>query len=117
MDYIIKQSRLEKIIWEYLDKTYYPDYMWNEDKDDYKREVQNFGYLNFEKNDQTIYEYYDSTEFYSELGILKVYPNMVENLDGFFDKYWIPVFAKWFEYHTGLNVNSVRFEGRTLYRK
>ena len=91
--------------------------MWNEDKEDYKREVQNFGYLGFEKNDQTIYDYFDDEQFYPKVKVLNIYTEVGENLNGFFNNLWIPVFVKWFEHNTGLDVDSLRYQGKTLYSK
>lgn len=116
MDYTIKQSRLEKLIWGYLDKHYYPDYMWSVDEDFYRKEVDNFGYITFEVNDGVVYEYFDHSQFYNEKN-LQVSSQLFDNLSGFFNDFWIPVFVKWFEHNTGLDVDSLRYQGEKLYTK
>lgn len=119
MDYTIGENRLNKFIWDYLDKNYYPDYMWgdDDDKDFYKREVDKFGFITFPVNDGIAYEYFNDEEFYPEVKVLKVYAEIEDNLDRFFGNFWVPVFVKWFEHNTGLEVETLKGRTGTLYDK
>ena len=109
---LITESRLEKIVTNYLDDIYVPDYGWV-NSDFYQKEIERFGDLIFYVEDIESYYYYgnnsnslsnDITFEGYELPLLEIYPHIAERLTMMFGDIWEPIFKKWFEEHTGLNV-------------
>jgi len=124
MKYVITESKLEGAIINYLDKTFYPDYGWNENTrhGSYQEDVDRYGDLVFFINDQDSYIYYGCNanggpedEFFASYGnlnnykcpLLLIYPKVSEQLNSYFGDIWKPIFKKWFEENTGLTVNQI----------
>ena len=112
MKVIITESRLEKVITDYLDDLYQPDNGWSY-PDVYQVGVKHYGDLVFFINDQDSYVYYgcnhlsfekDGHLHHYNCPLLSVYPRVSERLDSTFGEIWKPIFKKWFEEHTGLEV-------------
>jgi hypothetical protein len=122
MKVLITESRLESLIIDYLNDSYYPDYGWKgNSKSDigYQDEVDKWGDIVFFVDDQESYIYYGCNanagpedEFFAGYGhlhnyecpLLSIYPYMSQRLDSAFGDIWKPIFKKWFEEHTGLEV-------------
>ena len=122
MKVVITESRLESLIIDYLNDSYYPDYGWKgNSKSDvgYQDEVDKWGDIVFFVDDQESYIYYGCNanagpedEFFAGYGhlhnykcpLLSIYPYMSQRLDSAFGEIWKPIFKKWFEEHTGLEV-------------
>jgi hypothetical protein len=122
MKVVITESRLEKVITDYLDDFYYPNYGWkgNSRSDiGYQDEVDKWGDIVFFVDDQESYIYYGCNanagpedEFFAGYGhlhnyecpLLSIYPYMAKKLDSTFGDIWKPIFKKWFEDNTGLEV-------------
>ena len=101
MKVIISESQLDKIIYDFLEDEYYPDYDWGPELFDfYREEVEEYGGIGFLINDSEGYYYYDD-------GTLEVLPWVCERLDSWFNNAWQPVFKKWFEEHSGLKVDRI----------
>ena len=125
MKVVITESRLESLIIDYLNDSYYPDYGWKgNSKSDigYQDEVDKWGDIIFFVDDQESYIYYGCNanagpedEFFSGYGhlhnyecpLLSIYPYMSQRLDSAFGEIWKPIFKKWFEDNTGLEVTQL----------
>ena len=115
MKVIITESRLEKVITDYLDDIYVPDYGWSENSryGSYQKDVKQYGDIVFFIDDHDSYVYYGCNHLsFEEDGhlhnykcpLLSIYPRVSERLDSTFGEIWKPIFKKWFEEHTGLEV-------------
>jgi hypothetical protein len=98
---IDERQSLDNIIYDFLEEEYYPDYNWGPELFDFYREdVEKYGSVNFYINDNEEYTYYDD-------GTLEIMRNISERLDSWFNDSWKPVFKKWFEEHSGLEVKRI----------
>ena len=121
MKVVITESRLEGLIIDYLNDSYYPDYGWKgNSKSDvgYQDEVDRWGDLVFFIDDRDSYVYYgcnagsENDKMFNTYGhlrnykcpLLSIYPRVSERLDSTFGDIWKPIFKKWFENNTGLEV-------------
>jgi hypothetical protein len=102
MRYIITESKLNSLIYDFLTSNYYPDYNWGPELHDFYREdVSKYGYFDFMINDGSAFDYSRDSK---TLGIRDwVY----ENLDDLFGDLWEPIFVKWFENNSGLPVGDL----------
>ena len=125
MKVVITESRLESLIIDYLNDSYYPDYGWKgNSKSDigYQDEVDKWGDILFFVDDRESYIYYGCNanagpedEFFAGYGhlhnyecpLLSIYPYMSQRLDSAFGDIWKPIFKKWFEDNTGLEVTQL----------
>lgn len=125
MKVVITESRLESLIIDYLNDSYYPDYGWKgNSKSDigYQDEVDKWGDIVFFVDDRESYIYYGCNanagpedEFFAGYGhlhnyecpLLSIYPYMSQRLDSAFGDIWKPIFKKWFEDNTGLEVTQL----------
>jgi hypothetical protein len=124
MKIIINENKVNEIIRKHLDKTFYPDYGWNENTrhGSYQEDVDRYGDLVFFINDLDSYIYYGCNanagpedEFFAGYGhlhnykcpLLLVYPGVSEKLTSLFGSMWKPVFKEWFEENTGLEVAQI----------
>ena len=120
MKVLITENRLEKLVTDYLDDLYQPDYGWSY-PDVYQVGVKHYGDLVFFINDQDSYVYYgcnagnENDRMFDAYGhlhhyncpLLSVYPRVSERLDSVFGNIWKPIFKKWFEENTGLEVTQL----------
>jgi len=119
MKVVITENRLEKVVTDYLDDMFYPDYGW-EDEEYYRGELKINNELNFYIDDIDSYIYYGCNsgekndknfepsgklEYY-KCPLLSIYPYMAQRLDSVFGDIWKPIFKKWFEDNTGLEVTQ-----------
>ena len=125
MKVVITESRLESLIIDYLNDSYYPDYGWKgNSKSDigYQDEVDKWGDVLFFVDDRESYIYYGCNanagpedEFFAGYGhlhnyecpLLSISPYMSQRLDSAFGDIWKPIFKKWFEDNTGLEVTQL----------
>lgn len=123
MKVVITESRLEKVVTDYLDDVYIPDYGWSENNryGSYQEDVDKFGDLVFFINDEVSYSYYGCNAGYKNVNafsrfgelsnykcpLLVVHSNHSKNLTSVLGKIWEPIFKKWFEEHTGLKVTQL----------
>ncbi len=116
MKILINESKLEQAIFEYLDEEYTPDYGWDETT---QLAVDKWGDAVFFINDVDSYIYYGCNanagpedEFFAGYGrlhnykcpLLLIYPTIGRKLTHMFGDMWKPIFKKWFENNTGLEV-------------
>jgi len=95
------RQSLDKIIYDFLEEEYYPDYNWGPELFDFYREdVEKYGSVNFYINDNEEYTYYDD-------GTLEIMPWVCERLDSWFNNTWYSVFKYWFEENSGLKVSRI----------
>ena len=121
MKVVISESRLEKVVIDYLNDLYYPDYGWNENTrhGSYQEDVDKWGDIVFFIDDVDSYIYYGCNanagpedEYFAGYGhlhnykcpLLSIYPVVAKRLDSTFGDIWKPIFKKWFETNTGLEV-------------
>ena len=125
MKVVITESRLKSLIIDYLNDSYYPDYGWKgNSKSDigYQDEVDKWGDILFFVDDRESYIYYGCNanagpedEFFAGYGhlhnyecpLLSISPYMSKRLDSAFGNIWKPIFKKWFEDNTGLEVTQL----------
>lgn len=117
MKVVITESRLEKVVTDYLNDLYYPDYGWA-NPDVYQKDVKQYGDLVFFIDDRDSYVYYGCNagsendrmfETYGNLRnykcpLLSIHPRVSKRLYSTFGDIWKPIFKKWFEINTGLEV-------------
>ena len=121
MKVIITESKLESSIIDYLDDTFTPDYGWA-NPDVYQKDVKQYGDVLFFVDDRESYIYYGCNanagpedEFFAGYGhlhnykcpLLSIYPLITQRLDSTFGDIWKPIFKKWFEDNTGLEVTQL----------
>lgn len=121
MKVVITESRLEKVVTDYLDDLYYPDYGWkgvSQPGSSYQDEVDRWGDIVFFVDDVDSYVYYGCNagsendrafDGYGRLHnykcpLLELNPHTAKRLDSIFGDIWRPIFQKWFKEHTGLEV-------------
>ena len=101
MKVVITENRLEKLVTDYLDDLYYPDYGWNENTrhGSYQEDVDRYGDVVFFINDVDSYIYYGCNanagpedEFFAGYGhlhnykcpLLLIYPRVGQELTSLF---------------------------------
>jgi len=124
MKIIISENRVNRIIRKYLDETFTPDYGWgnNTRNGSYREDVDRYGDVVFFIDDQDTYIYFGCNanagpedEYFAGYGylhnyecpLLLVYPREGEMLTRMFGDRWLPVFKKWFENNTKLEVAQI----------
>jgi len=105
MKYIITESRLEKVVLDFLDSNLTPFDGWN--PEEYMDEVESSGelflFLEEDSEDSIFY----ISENLNEKGRVFLPDETYDYLTDLFGKYWKPVFIKWFEENTKLPTKSV----------
>ena len=124
MKVVITEGRLESLIIDYLDDVFTPDYGWhnNTRHGSYQDNLDEYGDIVFFLNNMDSYIYYGCNanagpedEFFAGYGhlhnykcpLLSIYPRASEELTRMFGDRWLPVFKKWFENNTGLEVTQI----------
>jgi hypothetical protein len=129
MEYIITESKLFNVIYQYIDETFNPNQMdWvygvDDAEDEYSEPEENENFLIFykgeyegEENSDIVFNYFD-VDFYNEndpshkpfrnqAPILEVMGEYAEHLDNVFDEYWEEPMKKWFQDNFNLPVKSL----------
>ena len=97
----LNDKEMEDLIIDHLNGKFYPDYNWGSDlKDFYRYEVDKYGSYEFTINDEMAYSYDRSKK-------LRILPLVVKPLTKIFGDSWVPVFKKWFEVNSGLDVDVI----------
>jgi hypothetical protein len=111
MKYIIPESKINQIIYDFIKDRYYPDYNWGPELHDfYRKDVKKHGAYDFMVNDKLAYRYYGEYDGYDYLYLLEVEEWIANELSAIFNDLWIPVFIKWFEDNSGLEVKDFEIE-------
>ena len=107
MKYIIANSRLEKLILEYLDSNLTPYDGWN--PEEYIEELKDGSgeLFLFWDDDDTDYHIYYLAKSSKKKGRVFLPDETYNYLSDLFGEYWKPIFIKWFEENTKLPIRSV----------
>ena len=81
----------------------------------YKEEVKKYGIYEFSINDKYRYAYLGEWDGYDYLYTLVISKWANKELTSLFGDKWIPVFKKWFEYNSGLEVREIDLENKYLH--
>ena len=90
----------------YLDENWYPDYGWLT-PEEYKDEVERWGNIAFEVNDENAYQFSEHNDGSTKLYTFGRFYNKVEEIFGENDEWWNPIIKQWFEERTGLKVTWI----------
>ena len=86
MKYIIPESKINQIIYDFIKDRYYPDYNWGPELHDFYREdVKRHGSYDFEVNDKLAYRYYGEYDGYDYLYLLEVEQWIANELSSIFN--------------------------------
>ena len=107
---------LDEFIYQYLTNNLHPDYNWGPKLHNlYKEEVKKYGIYEFSINDKYRYAYLGEWDGYDYLYTLVISKWANKELTSLFGDKWIPVFKKWFEYNSGLEVREIDLENKYLH--
>ena len=109
MKYIITESRLDELIYEYLDENYTPDTGWLAPVH-YKRYVDRSGSYEFIVDDKVAFALVGKSKnkvLFPIPNTLLLWEHTETNLTNLFGELWKPVMVRWFEYNTGLRVKQL----------
>ena len=107
---------LDEFIYQYLTDNLHPDYNWGPKLHNlYKEEVKKYGIYEFSINDEYCYAYLGEWDGYDYLYTLVISKWTNKELTSLFGDKWIPVFKKWFEYNSGLEVREIDLENKYLH--
>ena len=110
MKYIISESRLDGVIYDYLSSNLEPDYGWHEPRL-YKKEAHRWGYVTFDIELRPAFKYFLKPDKPSieKPKTLLVGALIAWRLGELFGDRWEPVFVKWFDDNTELPVSHLDF--------
>lgn len=118
MKYIISENTLEKVIMNHIDKYYdMDDIHWTHMEDDFGNEIEGVEFYRGDyMDDDTIFRWYgsrywtDDNTYKKELSPIVTIEdeNFTNEMTGFFNDKWIPVFKEWF------NKNFDMFGAKTI---
>ena len=112
----IDDEDLDEFIYQYLTDNLHPDYNWGPKLHNlYKEEVKKYGIYEFSINDKYRYAYLGEWDGYDYLYTLVISKWANKELTSLFGDKWIPVFKKWFEYNSGLEVREIDLENKYLH--
>ena len=83
--------------------------------DFYREDVEKYGFYQFSTNDKYGYVYLGEWDGYDYLYTLVISQWVNKELTLLFGDKWIPVFKRWFEDNSGLEVREIDLEGRFLH--
>ena len=112
---------LDELIYKYLKEELYPDSTnpWGPEEyslhNYYKKGVNNWGMYVFLINGDEAYSYFGEWDGYDYLYLLSINKWVVKELTSIFGDKWIPVFIRWFEDNSGLEVREINIEGKFLH--
>ena len=85
-------------------------------KQQFKRNLKSYGIQNFYVDyDKDAYSYFGEWDGYDYLYLLSINRWVVNELTSLFGDKWIPVFKRWFEYNSGLEVRKIDLKNRYLH--
>jgi hypothetical protein len=109
----LNEEDLNGFIYQYLTENYYPDYNWGPELFDfYDEEVRVYGSYHFEIDDLEGYAYLGEWDGYDNLYTLFICNWVINDLNNLFNDKWVPIFKRWFEDNSGLEVREIDLEGR-----
>jgi hypothetical protein len=112
-------EELDEFIYKYLKENLYPDYNWSPEdeslKQQIKRNIKSYGTQTFYIDDVDAYSYFGEWDGYDYLSLVVINRWVIEELTSLFGDKWIPVFKRWFEDNSGLEVREIDLEGRFLH--
>jgi len=109
----LNEEDLNGFIYQYLTENYYPDYNWGPELHKfYREEIEKYGSYHFEIDDLIGYAYLGEWDGYDNLYTLFINNWVINDLNNLFDDKWVPIFKRWFEDNSGLEVREVDLEGR-----
>ena len=107
--YIISESRLDKLIYEYLDENYTPDTGWLAPVH-YKRYIDRSGSYEFIVDDKVAFALVGKSKnkvLFPIPNTLLLWEHTEAKLSDWFGNMWKPVMVRWFEDNTGLQVKEL----------
>jgi hypothetical protein len=105
MKYLFTESKINKIILDYLNDNVYPDYDWGPDLYDfYRDEIRKYNSYSFPINDVEAYAFYG--EYANDKNVLEISEWLSNKLTALFGDNWQPVFNDWFEERSGLKIGT-----------
>jgi uncharacterized protein YfeS len=116
----IDDEDLDGFIYQYLTDNLSPNHDWGPkntpQKQQFKRNLKSYGIQSFYVDyDTDAYSYFGEWDGYDYLYLLSIHRWVVNELTSLFGDKWIPVFKRWFEYNSGLEVREIDLEGRFFY--
>ena len=112
MKYLISESKINKVILDYISDEFTPskDKYWGPElhKDHYKDHIDLHDALGFGLGsyESLMFAYYGEWDGYDYLYRLSLEPFVADKLTSLFGDLWKPIFIKWFEHNTGLEVKE-----------
>ena len=107
MKIIITESKINDAILKYIVGRATPDYAWGPHLHDfYRKDVDEYGSHTFTVNDKNAYTYLGEYDGYDYLYTLEMSEWLYNELTSLFRDKWYPVFKKWFEENTGLEIRE-----------
>jgi hypothetical protein len=107
----LNDEEINDFIYLYLTEGFYPDYNWGPELHDfYRDDVNKHGSYDFEINDSFAYAYLGAWDGYDYLYTLVITKWVNNELTLLFGDKWIPVFKRWFEDNSGLEVRDIDLE-------
>ena len=114
----IADEDLDEFIYQYLTDNLHPDYNWGPKLHNfYKEDVKKYGIYEFSIKDKYRYAYLGEWDGYDYLYTLVISEWANNELTSLFGDKWIPVFKRWFEYNSGLEVREVDIEGKFFHHE
>ena len=111
----LDQQEINNFIYQYLKEEFYPDYNWGPELHDfYKKEIEQYGIYDFLINDDPAYSYLGEWDGYEYLYTLSIGKLVRDELTKLFGDKWIPIFKKWFEENSGLEVREIDLNNKFL---
>jgi len=105
----LNDKEVDELIYKYLTENYSPDYEWGPELHHfYKKDVETYGSHDFETNNRLSYTYFGAWNGRDYLYTLVIEKWFSNELTLLFENKWIPVFKKWFEDNSGLEVINIK---------
>ena len=109
----LNDEEINDFIYLYLTEGFYPDYNWGPELHDfYRKEIEQYGVYEFLINDVPAYAYLGEWDGYDYLYTLSITKWAIDELTTMFGDKWIPVFKKWFENNSGLEVREIDLKNK-----
>lgn len=112
---MMSEGKLDNAIYEYIDEMYKPNFTDGE-KEQWGPETYKFfqieldmiGYFVLYRDGKPSYRFFRNKYFKdAKYNTLLILPDIEQELDQLFGDIWKPIFIKWFEYGTGVKVESL----------
>jgi hypothetical protein len=110
MKYVITESKLNKVIQNYLNKNYIPDIGWGPEIFEFvEDQIEVDTSYRFTVDNFTSYIFFGETDSDTKIKpkTLHIVPDIANDLTDLFDDRWHSIFVDWFENGTGLDVDHL----------